>query len=50
MHNGVSATSAWPTSEEPPQPWIYLIVATGDIREDVVQAQAAAARAPTSSP
>ena len=27
---------------EPPQPWIYLIVATGDIREDIPQAQAAA--------
>jgi beta-lysine 5,6-aminomutase alpha subunit len=27
---------------DPPKPWIYLIVATGDIREDVVQAQAAA--------
>jgi beta-lysine 5,6-aminomutase alpha subunit len=27
---------------DPPAPWIYLIVATGDIREDVVQAQAAA--------
>jgi beta-lysine 5,6-aminomutase alpha subunit len=27
---------------DPHQPWIYLIVATGDIREDVVQAQAAA--------
>ena len=27
---------------EPPQPWIYLIVATGDIHEDIPQAQAAA--------
>jgi beta-lysine 5,6-aminomutase alpha subunit len=27
---------------DPPKPWIYLIVATGDIREDVVQARAAA--------
>jgi beta-lysine 5,6-aminomutase alpha subunit len=27
---------------DPPKPWIYLIVATGDIREDIVQAQAAA--------
>jgi beta-lysine 5,6-aminomutase alpha subunit len=27
---------------DPPKPWVYLIVATGDIREDVVQAQAAA--------
>jgi beta-lysine 5,6-aminomutase alpha subunit len=27
---------------DPSKPWIYLIVATGDIREDVVQAQAAA--------
>lgn len=27
---------------DPPKPWIYLIVATGDIDEDVVQAQAAA--------
>ncbi|MBE7324467.1 lysine 5,6-aminomutase subunit alpha [Nocardioides sp. Y6] len=28
--------------EAPRRPWIYLIVATGDIREDVPQAQAAA--------
>src|SRR5918993_1437111 len=27
---------------DPPQPWIYLIVATGDIHEDILQAQAAA--------
>ncbi len=27
---------------DPPQPWIYLIVATGDIHEDIPQAQAAA--------
>ena len=27
---------------EPPMPWIYLIVATGDIYEDIPQAQAAA--------
>ena len=27
---------------DPPRPWIYLIVATGDIYEDVPQAQAAA--------
>ena len=27
---------------EPPTPWIYLIVATGDIYEDIPQAQAAA--------
>ena len=27
---------------EPPAPWIYLIVATGDIYEDIPQAQAAA--------
>lgn len=27
---------------DPPAPWIYLIVATGDIYEDIVQAQAAA--------
>src|SRR5450755_820665 len=27
---------------EPPKPWIYLIVATGDIYEDIPQAQAAA--------
>ncbi|MFI0356135.1 lysine 5,6-aminomutase subunit alpha [Actinomadura sp. 9N407] len=27
---------------EPPRPWIYLIVATGDIYEDIPQAQAAA--------
>src|SRR5207247_4366810 len=26
----------------PPMPWIYLIVATGDIYEDIPQAQAAA--------
>jgi beta-lysine 5,6-aminomutase alpha subunit len=32
----VSATS------DPPMPWIYLIVATGDIYEDIPQAQAAA--------
>ncbi len=28
--------------DPPRQPWIYLIVATGDIREDIPQAQAAA--------
>src|SRR4029079_2428325 len=28
--------------DAPPQPWIYLIVATGDIYEDIPQAQAAA--------
>ncbi|RJL35383.1 lysine 5,6-aminomutase subunit alpha TIM-barrel domain-containing protein [Bailinhaonella thermotolerans] len=27
---------------DPPRPWIYLIVATGDIREDIPQAKAAA--------
>src|SRR5262249_56140824 len=27
---------------DPPKPWIYLIVATGDIYEDIPQAQAAA--------
>ena len=27
---------------DPPQPWIYLIVATGEIHEDIPQAQAAA--------
>ena len=27
---------------DPPSPWIYLIVATGDIHEDIPQAQAAA--------
>ena len=27
---------------DPPRPWIYLIVATGDIYEDIPQAQAAA--------
>jgi beta-lysine 5,6-aminomutase alpha subunit len=27
---------------QPPMPWIYLIVATGDIHEDIPQAQAAA--------
>ena len=35
--------------DAPSRPWIYLIVATGNIHEDVVQAQAAAragARAP----
>jgi beta-lysine 5,6-aminomutase alpha subunit len=32
----VAATS------DPPRPWIYLIVATGDIYEDIPQAQAAA--------
>jgi len=30
------------TVGDPPKPWIYLIVATGDIREDIPQAQAAA--------
>ena len=30
------------TTADPPQPWIYLIVATGDIYEDIPQAQAAA--------
>jgi beta-lysine 5,6-aminomutase alpha subunit len=29
-------------TSEPPTPWIYLIVATGDIYEDIPQAQAAA--------
>ena len=29
-------------TSEPPRPWIYLIVATGDIYEDIPQAQAAA--------
>jgi beta-lysine 5,6-aminomutase alpha subunit len=28
--------------DDPPKPWIYLIVATGDIYEDIPQAQAAA--------
>jgi beta-lysine 5,6-aminomutase alpha subunit len=27
---------------DPPKPWVYLIVATGDIHEDIPQAQAAA--------
>ncbi len=27
---------------DPPRPWVYLIVATGDIHEDIPQAQAAA--------
>ncbi len=36
--------------DAPRRPWIYLIVATGDIYEDIPQAQAAAERAPTSSP
>ncbi len=30
------------TLADPPKPWIYLIVATGDIHEDIPQAQAAA--------
>jgi beta-lysine 5,6-aminomutase alpha subunit len=30
------------TTGDPPKPWIYLIVATGDIYEDIPQAQAAA--------
>ncbi|MBV9095220.1 MAG: lysine 5,6-aminomutase subunit alpha [Streptosporangiaceae bacterium] len=30
------------TTSNPPMPWIYLIVATGDIYEDIPQAQAAA--------
>ncbi len=30
------------TAGDPPKPWIYLIVATGDIYEDIPQAQAAA--------
>ncbi len=30
------------TLGDPPRPWIYLIVATGDIHEDIRQAQAAA--------
>ncbi len=29
-------------TSDPPKPWIYLIVATGDIYEDIPQAQAAA--------
>jgi len=29
-------------TSDPPMPWIYLIVATGDIYEDIPQAQAAA--------
>src|SRR6266702_491910 len=29
-------------TSDPPKPWIYLIVATGDIHEDIPQAQAAA--------
>ncbi len=29
-------------TSEPPMPWIYLIVATGDIHEDIPQAQTAA--------
>ena len=29
-------------TSDPPRPWIYLIVATGDIYEDIPQAQAAA--------
>ena len=35
---------------EPLKPYVYVIVATGNILEDAVQAQAAAARAPTWSP
>ncbi|HYZ52513.1 MAG TPA: lysine 5,6-aminomutase subunit alpha [Streptosporangiaceae bacterium] len=30
------------STADPPKPWIYLIVATGDIYEDIPQAQAAA--------
>ena len=38
------------TIGEGPRPYLYVIVATGNIYEDVVQAQAAARQAPTSSP
>src|SRR5262249_5291560 len=31
-----------PEAAQPPKPWMYLIVATGDIYEDIPQAQAAA--------
>ena len=31
-------------TSDPPRPWIYLIVATGDIFEDIPQAQAAASQ------
>jgi beta-lysine 5,6-aminomutase alpha subunit len=31
-------------TSDPPRPWIYLIVATGDIYEDIPQAQAAASQ------
>jgi len=32
-----------PPQSDPPMPWIYLIVATGDIYEDIPQAQASGA-------
>jgi beta-lysine 5,6-aminomutase alpha subunit len=35
-------TSMIRATADPPKPWIYLIVATGDIYEDIPQAQAAA--------
>ena len=37
QRSGIIAATA-----DPPKPWIYLIVATGDIYEDIPQAQAAA--------
>ena len=39
-----SSASGWSSASatRPAQPWIYLIVATGDIYEDIPQAQAAA--------
>jgi beta-lysine 5,6-aminomutase alpha subunit len=41
-HNRAARDALTAKLGDPPKPWIYLIVATGDIREDVVQAQAAA--------
>ena len=37
-------------TSDPPMPWIYLIVATGDIYEDIPRRRRRRARAPTSSP
>ena len=39
---GRAGPACWPRPRDPPMPWIYLIVATGDIYEDIPQAQAAA--------
>jgi beta-lysine 5,6-aminomutase alpha subunit len=40
--NRAERSSMIAQTSEPPRPWIYLIVATGDIYEDIPQAQAAA--------